>query len=170
MPRRRRTRRTYSILRSKYSNETYAAQYSFTLNNESSALTYATIFTTITQVMGTRKAKNFTLNSVVSGTQIPLYFALVFVPQGTDPSNLNFGNTVESGVLLSSSLYEPNQNVIMSGIIGGPMSQVERHKTRLARNLNSGDRILLVFRPLGYNTEEAQNVQVAFTLNYVISY
>lgn len=167
MPRYRRHRRTYALARplkiAKYSNETFAAISTYNLQTSPNALI---LFSKKTDILGTRKTKNFSL-SLVSDSQIPFLFALVFVPEGTTPGNLNQGSTVDEGVLIPTSIYEPNQNVIMSGLFGGPNSTCEKFKTRLARNLNAGDQIFLIIKSL---VDGEGTASVNAVLNYVISY
>ena len=167
MPRRYRRRRyalTRPVKTAKYSNETFAAIQQV---DTTSSADWFVLLSSASPVLGTRKAKNFTL-TLVTSSPVPFFFALVYVPEGTNPSGLNAGSTVEQNVLISASLYEPNQNVIMSGSFGGPNSTVERYKTRLARNLNSGDSIFLVFHNLVPGDSASENVAVQ--CNYAISY
>ena len=163
MPRYRSSRRYYSrsrALRSvKYSNETYVFNNPNTVY--SSNTTYKVAMIPETNVQGTRKCKNFTL-TLSSVPNIPFLFALVYVPEGTSISNLSLPNNNTP-----LSLYEPNQNVIMSGIFGGPFSSVTRFKTRLARNLNGGDNIALVIRPVqDYDT----GAPITVALNYSVAF
>ena len=113
MPRRYR-RRSYRISRPlkavKYSSETYAAAgdraFEATTIYKSTAIPQ-------TDVLGTRKCKNFTLTICTkSQDNIPMYFALVFVPQGTNPSLLNIGNQIQDNSLIPASYYEPNQKTL----------------------------------------------------------
>lgn len=161
MPRRYRRRRTYSLARpvktTKYSNETFIYNKSATFT---AGVTTALYFIPSTNIMGTRKCKNFTL-TLCCFPNAPFLFALVYVPEGTSPSNLNSSN--EHPV----SMYEPNQNVIMSGLFGGPYSATNRFKSRLARNLNSGDSIALLIASLA-TTETAQPVTAI--LNYAVAF
>lgn len=103
-----------------------------------------------TSLMGNRKVKNFTLKIAARGNESPIIGALVYCPEGTLPSNL-------STQLSSQSLYEPNQNVIMTFIIQPSCDRdAEGYVTtyftpptvtvsnRLARNLSSGDSIVLL--------------------------
>lgn len=167
MPRRRRSRRSvYRPLKTaKYSNETFSFQQQISTYTQNEQ--YPVLVSKSTDVLGTRKAKNFTINFLSSSAQIPFLFALVFVPEGTAPSPLTWGSAVDSGYLISASMYNPNQNVILSGITAGFNQGVTRLKTRLARNLNSGDRIVLVMKPLGTFTDP---IVVCGTVNYAISY
>ena len=148
MPRRYRVRRSMRIGRPlkavKYSSETYsaAASAAFAANS-----LYKSTTIPATDVLGTRKCKNFTLTIVTKSQEvIPMFFALVFVPQGTTASDLNVGKTIQDDNLTPLSFYEPNQNVIFQGFVDA--AQVYRFKTRLARNLNSGDTIQLIWKPL----------------------
>lgn len=85
-----------------------------------------------------------------------IYWALVYVPQGTNIGALNLNN----------SMYEPNQYVMNCGIVdtsAGPL----RFTSPVARNLNSGDSIYLL---LGTLSATANNnlqgvVKYAITLN-----
>ena len=116
-----------------------------------------------TDVQGMRKCKNFTLQLMSDSTAIPIMWALVYVPEGTQPSNMSLPN--QNNV---TSLYEPNQNVIMSGILDTNSGTVVK-RTRLARNLNSGDRIVIVASAVvghGNGGPTAFLVQ----LNYAISF
>ena len=124
------------------------------------------------QIQGTRKVKNLALSiSSTNPCEVPILCAVVYVPQGTSPSqlNLNAANQKEP-----NSLYEPNQNVIMQFVLNpvynaGQGTNVQRFKTRLARNLDSGDRIMLICAP-AYASANAQTVKIAGTLNYAISF
>lgn len=138
MVRRRRSyrRRTYKV--QKYSNETAIGNIKYVQPIDDATIhSYAAIVIDNTSIQGMRKVKNFTLQ-LQSQTLDPLSWALVYVPQGTRVSNMSAThgpNTV--------SIYEPNQNVIMSGLISSANGVVTK-RTRLARNLNSGDLICLV--------------------------
>lgn len=186
MPRRYHRRKRYALSRpvkvTKYSNETFGSQ--FDIDNVSGVIGshgdfQLPIVPDAGGVLGTRKCKNFTLRIGVSPTTIVdstdpnnpidmtarVAFALVYVPEGTNPSILAFGagnNAI--------SLYEPNQNVIMAGIVDS--QQTYSFKTRLARNLNSGDQLFLVFSDLlavGAVTDST-HTPVTFSLNYAISF
>lgn len=183
MPRRYRRRRYYPIVKSlkstKYSNETYASAIVWTSNVVGQRASYAcpVIPTIPSGTLGTRKVKNFSLklhalpttitDSSQNVTTLPArhIFVLVFVPEGTNPSLPQIGALNQP-----VSLYEPNQNVILSGIIDS--TQVYSSKTRLARNLNAGDQIVLIL----YNLDSVQvqgdsmSAQVDFTCNYAVAF
>ena len=167
MPRRyyrRSYRRSSYVPRSlKYSNETFRTTKDLDSIYEQVAFPYASLVVTaaVDSIQGTRKVKNFSLTlgitswygtldgqggfSEVSQQPTQLAFALVYVPEGLNPSPINNPNDGTS-----VSLYEPNQNVILSGIID--TAQIYKFKTRLGRNLNSGDAIYLLIRELGKAT------------------
>lgn len=166
MARRYSRRRGYTrrVKTAKYSNETYCHTDSFT-TTDSSINGYFSIVP-VTTTLGMRKVKNFTFTVAYKSTQLDqisrsVYWALVYVPQGTTPSPMNIGT---GGNFLS--LYEPNQNVIMSGIAVLD-EQSRTFKTRLARNLNSGDYIALVLQ--GDTTGSFTDI-LSTSCNYAISY
>ena len=172
MPRRYR-RRNYKLTRpvkiTKYSNETYAAA---ALKQFLANQVYYSPCIPSTPVLGTRKVKNFTLTLAHSGTETTtdniMFFALLYIPEGTAPQQINFGkgwDTDNPVILNTHSLYEPNQNVILQGFID--TKQVYRFKTRLARNLNSGDMIVLAFAPF---KDYDANAFFSYTLNYAMAY
>lgn len=152
-----------SVKKIKYSNETYSIDY--TVTSDLSASSQSAVMIASIDNQGMRKAKNFSLKlfcpQMGSGDLYSvgaIVWALVFVPQGTNVQSLSLGNNN------SVSLYEPNQNVIMSGILCS--DQVINAKTRLARNMNAGDSIYLVFK--SYNAPI--NYSVGGVLNYAIAY
>lgn len=184
MPRRYRRRHRYTVARplktTKYSSETYCSQFNI-VNNQGvqgshGLFVLPVIPNAIGGVLGTRKAKNFTLRLCSEPTlyddqtnqsfdRARVAFALVFVPEGTNPSNIQFGAGNQA-----ASLYEPNQNVIISGIIDS--NQTYSFKTRLARNLNAGDNIALVLGDLTalQTTGDSTNTPVTMSCNYAISF
>lgn len=172
MPRRYRRRRSYAIARpmKKYSNETYTIDIS-TDDGIAAGTTQPVTFTSAATVLGTRKAKNFTLN-LYTNSEVPFYFALVYVPEGTQPSALTINNVPfdSANILASASLYEPNQNVIISGFIGGLAGEIGRFKSRLARNLNSNDSIVLLVAPVDTVAAGENATHIVGALNYAISY
>lgn len=121
-----------------------------------------------TGVYGCRKAKNFDISITTAETATPIIAALVYVPQGTLAQDMNLGAFSPDSI---NSLYEPNQNVIGQFVIPatfeGSAQTVTRFKTRLARNLDSGDCIVLLF---GNVAELPQGSQICCTANYAIKY
>lgn len=130
MPRRyykrtRTSRKKYSIQQKSFS---FAAGASSTTSVE---------IVPATTVEGMRKVKHVTV-SLSTAAATPIYWALVYVPQGTTPGALNVATTGDE-----TSFYEPNQFVMNCGL-ADPQAGPIRIWSPLARNLNDGDRILLL--------------------------
>ena len=88
-------------------------------------------------IEGMRKVKHVTVSVASSGSggSTVAWWALVFVPQGTSPSTLNISGT--------AGMYEPNQFVMNCGTFDSNAGPV-RITSPLSRNLNSGDKIVLI--------------------------
>ena len=104
---------------------------------------------------GMRKVKHLTVSVASNSTSqpYPLWWAIVYVPQGTTANTLQ----IDSG-----TLYEPNQFVMGCGVFdfdGGPL----RVKCPLSRNLNSGDTIAFILH------STAANVIYNCCLSYAIT-
>lgn len=157
----RTTKRAYKTIR--YSNETVSLASDITLNTDPvKATTQHFALIKSTDVQGMRKAKNFTLNIACDSPE-PFQWALVYVPQGFPEKSL----TIDIGVNSSASIFEPNQNIIMSGTTWYNCPQ-NKFTTRLARNLNSGDAIYILLRQLVLHSEPAP-IHFYCTLNYAIT-
>lgn len=196
MYRRRSYRRHYYGGRGKkYSNENFNQTGAFDMSGDAPAsgtspdaypsegyLSGATLnFPTLTVVKanateGLRKVKNFNLSispnvsiresgttAWLANSQIRFEFALIYIPEGTAPHPLNYSDT-------SSSIYEPSQNIIASGVLD-PINTF-RLSTRLARNLNAGDRIGLIIRGYAPDSITGTDFNIRFMVNiqYAISY
>lgn len=187
MPRRYR-RRTYirrPLKTVKYSNET-----SSFVNSPTGAATDSMfrfqplILIPPVDVQGTRKVKNVTLRMAANSSSTSTFiWALVYVPDGMSPQSIETSTTNEF-----ESLYEPNQNVIMSGLLTPTLWKQGQniadcsitpstYRSRLARNLNSGDAIcLLIASPNGFpgwdQTTDPNNPPITFYIlaNFAISY
>ena len=110
---------------------------------------------------GMRCAKNFSITfSAFPDEGHQMIWALVYVPATSTPSEIGlFGDP--------HSVYEPNQHVIMCGLYDPESPGTTSKKTtRLARNLNSGDSIALVYR---FSNDTAP-VSIQFTLSYAVCY
>lgn len=114
-------------------------------------------------IQGTRKVKHLTINLTPSnqggtGTDTigPIYWALVYVPQGTIPGSL----------ALNASMYEPNQYVMNCGVVD-PSAGPIRFSSPVSRNLNSGDSIYLLIGGVSYSATDNYygTVRYAITLN-----
>ena len=80
-----------------------------------------------------------------------MYWALVYVPQGTSAGNIN----------VITSATNPNQFVMNCGVVDADAGPI-RFSSPLARNLNDGDAIVLLMRPLA-------DASVVGTVRYAIS-
>lgn len=121
-------------------------------------------------IQGTRKVKNMTLSIASTGNPVPLLCTVVYVPQGTNASDLTAGPVGING----ASLYEPNQNVIMQFVMNPVTdtnvgSNVQVFRTKLARNLDSGDKIVFIATPAATYASE-MSISIVGTFNYAISY
>ena len=112
---------------------------------------------------GMRKVKHLTMTFANYRTgsdqdAYPIFYALVYCPQGYDPNNLNLPT-----LNTAFNLYEPNQFVLSSGVLdfsGGPL----RIRTPLARNLNSGDKIVMCL-----GTTNTSNQRIYGEVKYAIT-
>ena len=107
---------------------------------------------------GERTVGRFTVTVPVSTEHAAeLYWALVYVPQGTSPNPLFSipGN-------LTGSLYEPNQYVMASGVSDNSAGPV-RIRTTMKRKLHSGDSIQLIIG-------SAQGTMSSALLSGLVSY
>ena len=124
-----------------------------------------------TKAEGVRKVKNFTLNVTTSYEQVtdsdhqerenlPLVFALIYVPNDQQPLNLSPSSPD------FQTLYGSNNYVLLYGVCNtGKQTSL---RTRLARNLNAGDTIVLkIFNP---NANDIKNLTFYASLNYAIAY
>lgn len=150
------------VRRTKYSYETFNIIDTNVIPAHTYSPTAGVAIVNQANELGMRKAKNFNI-SLVNIWNIPLQYALVYVHQGTIPSQLNTG-TIDN----AASIYEPNQNVILSGL-ALPGVLVNK-STRLARNLSSGDQIYLVSRPIYQSGDEAIQGGIYATINYSITF
>lgn len=148
----------------KYSNETQIAAFNVPIPQQGqNPVTQIQPLVANTATEGMRKVKNFTI-CIQTTSPIPIQWALIYVPEGT----ANVGNPLNNPNAATVSLYEPNQNVIMSGaIVENDGAQIRI--TILARNLNSGDQISLYCSPIT-GQQQGNLVDFYIQLNYAISY
>ena len=132
--------------RDKYSVEQTAITTSL---SDPSSTTSVVVVPAVT-MQGMRKVKHLTI-SLASQSEAfdALWWALVYVPQGTAVGDLS----VTSG----TSLYEPNQFVMNCGCFDFTAGPV-RVSSPVSRNLNSGDAIYLVLRQ-GTSSSTAQTIR-----------
>ena len=107
-------------------------------------------------IQGMRKVKHLTVSLGDNTTgSICLYWALVYVPQGTSPSPLNLTG--------GTGMYEPNQFVMNCGVLdltAGPA----RIYSPVSRNLNSGDKVFLILANTSTDTSAAFHYVVRYAI------
>lgn len=124
-----------------------------------------------TDIQGIRKVKNFSLEFCMrSDEQLTFGWALVYWPgywtqTGGQPLYPPVLATPEAA---PSSLYEPNQHVIMQGIFNTTDAKQFRRFSGLARNLNSEDTVVLMIRVYAHNQDTGSSAAV--TCRYAIAY
>ena len=134
--------------RDKYSVESRGATLTTLGTGSGNALVVAQ-----SNIQGMRKVKHLTI-SATTAAQVAFYWALVYVPGGTDPGELSPGG---------NSMYEPNQFVMNMGIVDPSAGPIRIHSP-VSRNLNSGDAIYLVIQ-----TTDGTNASLFFTVRYAIT-
>ena len=154
MPRRYTTtttrRRRYSravASRAKYSIETTTSNQALSAMTTDGTTSYGVAAVVApTTIQGMRKVKHMQVSmclqhaadAAAAAGGAPILWALVYVPAG---------QATVPAPATSGSIYEPNQFVITSGIADAEAGPI-RINTPLARNLNSGDSIVLTYRLL----------------------
>lgn len=107
---------------------------------------------------GKRKVAHLTISGSWGGSAQGILWALMYIPQGVSVPAFNLNN--------GGSILEPNQYVMSTGTFdadAGPM----RISSRLTRNLNSGDKVVLLLTPL--STGSAPGT-INGIVRYAISY
>ncbi len=147
--------------RNKYSTMTYLIS-----NGDPTGANYKPYFTIVppTDVGGMRKVKNITIQLSYDGLMTGatasdnrILWAIVYVPKGSEPGDFNENNGI---------LYSPPQFIMASGIYDtNQPGNGSRIFTPLSRNLNSGDGIAFVYKPLNPIIEN----QITTVINYAIT-
>lgn len=114
-----------------------------------------TIATVLTTIQGTRKVKNFSM-TFLANIERPILWAVVYKPEGVD---------IKALTPTGGSIYEPNQNVIMTGVY--EKGQQNKWFTKLGRNLNSGDSIVLLIAAYSF---DAQDIYWGAQLTYAVAF
>ena len=152
-----RRRRTWRVRRAaKYSIQQKALQFAAA---QGQTTTVAVVPSTV--VEGMRKIKHITVNATVQGESDAFYWAIVYVPQGTTPNAIQISTSATS-----PGMYEPNQFCMNCGVVDGTAGPI-RFGSPVARNLNDGDAIYLLVRPIPSQT--GMNISVIATVRYAIS-
>jgi hypothetical protein len=168
MPRRfrRYARSARTVKPIRYSNETTSAAIG---GNLGVGVTHHAVVVPAVNAQGIRKIKNRTLRLCMSAPTppFPILWALVYVPEGFPSTSLKLDYGVGG---IPPSLFEPNQNLIMSGVMPATGAyEPITYRSRLARNLNGGDSIHLLVRGISGNTP-IESVHFIYVLNYAMCY
>jgi hypothetical protein len=125
-----------------------------------------------TAVAGRRIAKNFKITISSWGSPQPVYYALVYMPEGGSPDNftLNLNNQWQANSVTET--FQANQWVISTGAI--PLNDTLRAYSTQSRSLNNGDTILLLLKRVNQSnpdanppvTDTAFSVNIAFQVAY----
>lgn len=134
---------------------------------------YATIVPPI-ETQGNRKVKNIMLHVGLRSLVYPVAYTLYYLPQNTPPTGF-LGPTastwdVQNNTWINnwSSTYDPNQNVLGTGLVSCEMP------TRIywsgLRTLNSGDRIVLALHNLLPDAPSDDDGAAVIDARYSIAY
>ena len=149
-------RKKYSLARSTIASNTTAG--ASTLGAQTETVIVASI-----AGQGKQKCKNFDIQLAcmqqAGVSQALIYYALVYVPSGSNPGNISDAAATE--------FYTPASNVLAAGVYDCDEGTGFRIRTRLARNLNAGDQILLLTRSLA---QAAGQVGARGVVSYVVAY
>lgn len=166
-----RTRRYRRSIAGPYSREgtRFAGQLTVAGNFQA----YYTIVPPI-ETQGNRKVKNIMLHIGLRSLTYPICYTLYYLPQNTPPTGFlgATGSTWDpqnnTWIGNWSSTYDPNQNVLSSGIVS--LEQVTRVYWSGLRTLNSGDRIVLALHNLLPDTLSDEDGACVIDARYSIAY
>ena len=147
--------------RDKYSVETTAGSISTPSTSTHGLYQSATLIVPPSTIQGMRKVKHITITLTDLKDTEEVFWAIVYVPQGTQPNALF---SITGNVRTTGSMYEPNQFIMNCGVID-PTAGPIRFSSPLSRNLNSGDAIYLV---LGI-TSVTNSPELYFVSRYAIT-
>ena len=144
-------KKVYRVSRDKYSVEQQAGTISVPADSQAWSVVVPD-----SSIQGMRKVKHLTVTMGDNTTgAICFYWALVYVPQGTAPSALNLTGGV--------GMYEPNQFVMNCGVADLTAGPARIHSP-VSRNLNSGDRIVLIVANTSPDTAAAFHYVVRYAI------
>ena len=147
--------------RDKYSVETTAGYINTTNAVTNDLYQSATVIVPPSTIQGMRKVKHITVSLTDTTTSGIIFWAIVYVPQGTQPNALF---SVTGAININGSIYEPNQFVMNCGVVD-PQAGPIRFSSPLSRNLNSGDAIYLIVG----RTSASGSPEVYFVSRYAIT-
>jgi hypothetical protein len=140
MVRRYARRQNWRSNRDKYSKENTGFRFQTPTTTTNGLYQSSVVLVPAVNTQGMRKVKHITvsLSTTAGQSDTEIFWAIVYVPQGTNPNPLFSTSSSVSG-----SMYEPNQFVMNCGLVD-PSAGPIRFRSVLSRNLNSGDSIYLV--------------------------
>ena len=150
-----------SFNRDKYSVETTAGLIPKPSSATHGLFQSATAIVPPSTIQGMRKVKHITITLTDVKAAEDLFWAIVYVPQGTQPNTLF---SVTGAIHTIGSIYEPNQFIMNCGVVD-PSAGPIRFSSPLSRNLNSGDAIYLIIG----RTEQYSSAPVCFVARYAIT-
>lgn len=130
-------RRRYLKVRPRWSRENTTIR---ATSPQTAFQTFGTNIVPSSVIQGMRTVGNFSVTLTAGSnsggdSSSPIYWALVYVPQGQTTATLNLTD--------GASLYEPNQYVIACGV-NDPTAGPIRIRSSMKRKLNSGDFVSLL--------------------------
>jgi hypothetical protein len=117
------------------------------------------------RALGDVKVKNFSLKIQTAVFPTPVIFALVYVPAVMVVDNLDLGMGVATTQV---QLYAPAQHVVLCGSLPHDNSAPMSFHSRLARNLEPGDKIVLIMKGIT-GIAQGASADVVVLLNYVVT-
>ena len=148
--------------RDKYSVETTAGIIPAPTTATNGLYQSATAIVPPSTIQGMRKVKHITITLTDTNDTEEIFWAIVYVPQGTQPNALF---SVTGNVNTVGSMYEPNQFIMNCGVVD-PTAGPIRFRSPLSRNLNSGDAIYLI---IGKTAGPTNSPQVFFVSRYAVT-
>jgi hypothetical protein len=108
-------------------------------------------------ITGVRRIQDFTLKLSAAS---PLVYALVYVPEGINAEGVSLNISEPSA---ATSVYTPEQHIILSGVVSGDMYPARYFGSR---NLASGDAVYLLTRAVDAKEAGA----LIYTVTYYIAF
>jgi hypothetical protein len=122
-------------------------------------ITYKFLIVPGTNINGLRHAAGFTLDVITANLAIPVYFALVYVPEGITVNGLMLNISQPAA---PQSFYVPEQHVLCSGI--ATAATVVHARSVGSRALSSQDTIYFLAR--GFGPDAGVAFRCAFSISF----
>lgn len=113
-------------------------------------------------ISGVRKVARISLNCAIQGWTIPITLAVIYVPEGMSNPTLHTPTTSVQEML------QPSQNVMLLTQIDN--TQVRTFRIPLKRNMNQGDKIMLIVKPqseIAKGTTGSIQIYMQYAICYV---